>query len=119
MSRPVDPPFNPKVSKVAVIDSSSGDPAAKNDPKSTASIAANIQIMQDQSKADQLYDPKVSGFQDYIPWIVTTPACRRTQGFMDINSQSILNFQTKITTRIAVVGAVLVIVSFFINNREK
>ena len=113
MSRPVDPPFNPKVSKVAVIDSSSGDPTAKNDPKSTASIAANIQIMQDQSKADQLYDPKVSGFQDYVPWIVRSPACRRTQGFMDINSPPILKFQRQITTRLVVVGAVLVIVSFF------
>jgi len=112
MSRPVDPPFNPKVSKVAVIDSSSGDPTAKNDPKSTASIAANIQIMQDQSKADQLYDPKVSGFQDYVPWIVRSPACRRTQGFMDINNPSIVDSQKQVAAGLIGIGVVLVIVSF-------
>ena len=57
MSKPLPPkPFNPTVSPVPVLGPSSGNPAALKDPKSVASIGGNIQAMQDQANADQLYD---------------------------------------------------------------
>jgi len=47
---------NPKTSKPPILDSSSGDPTAKSDPKSIASIGANIQAMTDQANADKCFD---------------------------------------------------------------
>lgn len=64
MSFPTEQPFNPKVSKVPVIDSSSGNPKSFQDPKSVASIGAKIQAMSDQAQADTLYDSnKPEGFR--------------------------------------------------------
>jgi hypothetical protein len=57
------PPFNPPISSVPILDSSSGDPRATKDPKSVASIGKNIQAMQDQAAADRMYDaPLKEGF---------------------------------------------------------
>ena len=88
------PAFTPSVSAVPVLGSSSGDPNAKKDPKSVASIGGNIQAMQDQANADTLYDAKVKeGFIDgsmrgsNLPWIVNSQACRRVQGFSDYGSK--------------------------------
>jgi len=47
---------NPKTSKPPILDSSSGDPDARSDPKSIASIGANIQAMTDQANADKCFD---------------------------------------------------------------
>jgi hypothetical protein len=97
------PSFNPSVSPVPVLDASSGDPAAKKDPKSVASIGANIQAMQDQAKADRAFDAPVKegftnvnpsgfgkpeGFADYTaPWITKSQACKRIQGFTNMSSK--------------------------------
>lgn len=64
MSTPLpSKPFTPTVTTVPVLGPSSGNPAALKDPKSVASIGGNIQAMQDQANADQLYDvPAKEGF---------------------------------------------------------
>lgn len=83
------PTYNPTVSPVPVLDASSGDPTAKKDPKSVASIGANIQAMQDQAAADRAFDaPVKQGFTDYTtPWITKSQACKRIQGFTDMNTK--------------------------------
>ena len=118
-----EPTFNPSVSKVPVLGPSSGDPKQRQDPKSTASIGANLQAMQDQAKADMLYDaPVKQGFvgsmsepfsSEYmparsVPWIVNSPACRRVQGFTDMNSQKL----EPIAAVLAAVAAILILTSF-------
>jgi hypothetical protein len=104
MSYLPSPTYNPVVSPVPVLDASSGDPTAKKDPKSVASIGANIQAMQDQAAADRAFDAPVkegftnvnpsgfgkpegfSGFSAYTtPWITNSQACKRIQGFTDMN----------------------------------
>jgi hypothetical protein len=116
------PIFNPVVSPVPVLDASSGDPTAKKDPKSVASIGSNLQAMQDQAAADRAFDAPVKegytgkpegftkvnpsglgkpegftkvnpsglgkreSFADYAsPWITKSQACKRIQGFTDMN----------------------------------
>ena len=79
-----DKPFNPRVTKVPIIDSSSGNPTSFQDPNSVASAGAKIQAMIDQVQADTLYDtPPIikEGFRNevYNPWILRTEACR--EGF--------------------------------------
>ena len=110
-----EPTFNPTVSKVPVLGPSSGDPKQKQDPKSTASIGSNIQAMQDQAKADMLYDaPVKQGFvgsisgSGHVPWIVNSPACRRVQGFTDMNSRPL----EPIAAVLAAVAAILILTSF-------
>jgi len=87
MSYLPSPTYNPAVSPVPVLDASSGDPTAKRDPKSVASIGANIQAMQDQAGADRAFDaPVKEGFSAYTsPWITNSQACKRIQGFSDMN----------------------------------
>ena len=63
MSFPPAKPFNPTVSKVPVLDASSGNPKSFQDPKSVASIGAKLQAMTDQAKADTLYDQTPEGFR--------------------------------------------------------
>ena len=71
MSFPKVAAFNPVVSSVPNLDSSSGNPQAYKDPKSVASIGQKMQAMTDQSSADTLYDPPAparegfSGMYDY------------------------------------------------------
>ena len=113
MGFPASPPFNPTVTKVPTLGPSSGDPTAKKDPKSVASVGANIQAMQDQANADRLYDAPVTqvseGFGDYsVPWIVTSQACRRVQGFTDMGAGT----QTKYVPLLAGLGVILIAVSF-------
>jgi hypothetical protein len=106
-----EPTFNPSVSKVPILGPSSGDPRQRQDPKSTASIGANIQAMQDQAKADMLYDaPVKEGFvnSEYVPWIVNSPACKRVQGFTDMNFKPIDPF----AALLLVTGAILIVTSF-------
>jgi hypothetical protein len=104
-----DPPFNPPVSKVPVLGPSSGNPKGKTDPNSTGSIAANVQAMQDQAKADMLYDaPVKEGFSSSMPWIVNTPACRRVQGFTDMSPKRL----DPIPAILAGLGAILILGSF-------
>ena len=120
MGFPASPIFNPVVSKVPVLGPSSGDPKAKNDPKSTASIGANIQAMQDQSSADRLYDAPVTqvseGFDNFsdknqAPWIVKSQACRRVQGFTDFAEYKDTNNTTYIKALLGL-GVVFILVSF-------
>lgn len=85
MSFPVGPPFNPQVSKIPILDSSSGNPKAYKDPNSTASLGKKLQAMTDQASADTLYDTppkKVEGFRNelYNPWILKTESCSK-EGF--------------------------------------
>ena len=108
-----EPTFNPTVSKVPVLGPSSGDPKQKQDPKSTASIGSNIQAMQDQAKADMLYDaPVKQGFVGSMsgpsPWIVNSPACRCVQGFTDMNTTTL----EPVAAVLATVAAILILTSF-------
>jgi|LauGreDrversion4_2_1035121.scaffolds.fasta_scaffold261901_2 hypothetical protein len=57
MSFPKVAAFNPVVSSVPNLDSSSGNPQAYKDPNSVASIGKKMQAMTDQTAADTLYDP--------------------------------------------------------------
>jgi hypothetical protein len=115
MGFPASPVFNPTISKVPVLGSSSGDPKAKNDPKSTASIASNIQAMQDQANADRLYDAPVievtEKFQDFRPWIVKSQACRRVQGFSDFAEYTNVN-DNMYTKALLGLGVVFILASF-------
>lgn len=111
MSFPPSPTFNPTISPVPVLDASSGDPSAAKDPKSVASIGKNIQAMQDQAAADRLYDaPLKEGFSA-TPWIVNSQACKRIQGFTDMNSKL-----SPLTAMVFGLGAVLVLGSFLKND---
>ena len=108
MPFPPSPPFNPSITSVPILHSSSGDPKAKQDPKSIASIGANIQAMTDQANADTLYDaPLNEGFRDssYVPWIVKSEACKRFEGFENYNSDLVYKI-------IFITGAVLLFCSF-------
>ena len=68
------PPFNPPISAIPILDSSSGDPSATKDPKSVASIGKNIQAMQDQASADRVYDaPLKEGFGNYEGYAKVQP----------------------------------------------
>ena len=106
-----EPTFNPSVSKVPILGASSGDPKQRQDPKSTASIGANIQAMQDQAKADTLYDaPVKEGFSgsESAPWIVNSQACKRIQGFTDMNNRTL----EPIAAVLATAAAILILTSF-------
>ena len=93
MSFPAGPPFNPTVSKVPILDASSGNPNAYNDPNSAASMARKLQAMKDQAQADTLYDlppTKVEGFSElrnevYSPWILRSKACSKEGFKMNLN----------------------------------
>jgi hypothetical protein len=120
MPFPASPPFNASVSPVPVLDASSGDPNAKKDPKSVASIGANLQAMQDQASADRSFDApvkqgftgsiaKIEDFADYeSPWITKSQACKRIQGFTDMNPKPL----SPVPAVIAVLAAVLILSSF-------
>jgi hypothetical protein len=134
------PTFNPTVSAVPILDSSSGDPKAAKDPKSVASIGKNIQAMQDQASADRLFDaPLKEGFSNLAstnvspsgfgnpenffktsdfrypdgfdklqsPQIVNSQACKRIQGFSDMNGRL-----SPLVATLVALGAVLVLSSF-------
>ena len=75
--------------------------------------------MQDQAKADMLYDaPVKQGFvgsmytdsspAGHVPWIVNSPACRRVQGFTDMNSRPL----EPIAAVLSAVAAILILTSF-------
>jgi hypothetical protein len=109
MPFPASPTYNPSISPVPVLDSSSGDPAAKKDPKSVASIGANIQAMQDQAAADRAFDaPVKEGFTGASPWITNSQACKRIQGFTDMNPKPL----SPLPALVAFVAAVLILGSF-------
>jgi hypothetical protein len=116
MKFPDSPQFNPTVTKVPTLGSSSGDPTTRNDPKSVASIGANIQSIQDQANADRLYDApvkqKTEGFEGYKPksegtWIVKSEACRRIQGFTDMPNKKMYYIPI-----LASLGVVFLLLSF-------
>ena len=100
------------MSPVPVLDASSGDPTAKKDPKSVASIGANIQAMQDQASADRAFDaPVKQGFADYAsPWITNSQACKRIQGFTDMNMKP--KPLSHLAAAIAFTAAALILSSF-------
>ena len=129
------PTYNPGVSPVPVLDASSGDPTAKKDPKSVASIGANIQAMQDQAAADRAFDAPVKegftnvnpsgfgkpegftgkpeGFSSYAsPWITTSQACKRIQGFTDMNLKEKPKPLPYLAAAIAFSAAALILSSF-------
>jgi len=85
MSFPPEKPFIPKVSKVHVLDASSGNPRSFQDPNSVATLGKSIQAMTDQVSADTLYDKK-EGFRNevYSPWILKTEACAKKEGFSSV-----------------------------------
>jgi hypothetical protein len=120
MGFPPSPPYNPTISKVPVLDASSGDPLASRDPNSVASIGTRIQAMKDQANADRLYDaPIKEGFADMVmdrkPWITNSQACRRIQGFTDLHPKSNSNSLFTVpldATMVFAVGALLVAGSF-------
>lgn len=120
MGFPPSPPYNPTISKVPVLDASSGDPLASRDPNSVASIGTRIQSMKDQANADRLYDaPIKEGFADMVmnrkPWITKSQACRRIQGFTDLSSKSSSNILFTVPLDAGIVftvGAVMVVASF-------
>jgi len=96
MSFPPKKPFNPQVSSIPVLDASSGNPRAFQDPNSVASLGLRIQASSDQIKADTLYDPPPSlneGFRNelYSPWILGTEACKK-EGFKVRLGKSAANF---------------------------
>jgi hypothetical protein len=120
MGFPPSPPYNPTISKVPVLDTSSGDPLASRDPNSVASIGTRIQSMKDQANADRLYDaPIKEGFADMVmnrkPWITNSQACRRIQGFTDLPSKSSSDILFTVPLDAGIVftvGAVMVVASF-------
>lgn len=85
MSFPPEKPFIPRVSKVHVLDASSGNPKSFQDPNSVATLGKSIQGMTDQVSADTLYDQK-EGFRNeiYSPWILKTEACSKKEGFSSV-----------------------------------
>ena len=106
-------PFNPSVSSVPILGSSSGNPKEFRDPKSVASIGSKIQAMADQANADTLYDapaPKREGFRGstYMPWITSSEACRR-EGFTVYNA---FPARDVITAIIIAAGIALIACSF-------
>lgn len=108
MGYPPSPPYNPVISKVPLLDSSSGDSTASRDPKSIASIGSRIQAMQDQANADRLYDAPLKetgkeGFEN--PWITKSRACRRIEGFEDMSDLTPVVIASAI-------GALLILGSF-------
>jgi hypothetical protein len=105
----------PTISPVPNLGTSgSVNPCAK-DPNSTDCIASNLQAMKDQARADRVYDAelpvKKDGFQNYSPWITTSQACKRIQGFQDytINPYVLSPFNAFVFG----VGAVLLLSSFY------
>uniref|UniRef100_A0A6C0LMJ7 Uncharacterized protein n=1 Tax=viral metagenome TaxID=1070528 RepID=A0A6C0LMJ7_9ZZZZ len=134
MPFPPEAPFNPKVSAVPNLDSSSGNPAAYKDPKSTASMGLKLQAMSDQASADTLYDPpppprkgEKEGFQVQNlykrgPWITQTEACKKQdtyffneEGFNDFkgyHESSTLSSTNWILLSITAAAAGLLICSF-------
>lgn len=124
MPFPPSPNYNPSVSPVPVLDSSSGDPTAKKDPKSVASIGSNIQAMQDQAAADRQFDaPVKQGFTGSMgkregflgsaaPWITTSQACKRIQGFTDMNMNTKPKPLSHLGAAIAFTAAALILSSF-------
>ena len=82
MSFPPEKPFIPKVSKVHVLDASSGNPRSFQDPNSVATLGKSIQAMTDQVSADTLYDKKEAFRNEvYSPWILKTEACTKKEGY--------------------------------------
>ena len=114
MSYLPSPTYNPVVSPVPVLDAASGDPTAKKDPKSVASIGSNIQAMQDQAAADRAFDaPVKQGFADYAaPWITKSQACKRIQGFSDMNLKGKPKPLPYLAAAIAFSAAALMLSSF-------
>ena len=138
MSYLPSPPYNPSVSPVPVLDASSGDPTAKKDPKSVASIGANLQAMQDQASADRAFDaPVKQGFTGSMdkregytnvnpkgfgkpegflgsaaPWITTSQACKRIQGFTDMNINTKPKPLSHLAAAIAFTAAAIILSSF-------
>jgi hypothetical protein len=157
------PTYNPSVTPVPVLDASSGDPTAKKDPKSVASIGSNIQAMQDQAAADRLFDAPVKegftgkpegftgkpegftgkpegftkvnpsglgkpegftkvnpsglgkpeSFADYAsPWITQSQACKRIQGFTDMNLKEKPKPLPYLAAAIAFTAAAVILSSF-------
>jgi hypothetical protein len=117
MSTPLpNAPYNPPVSKVPILNSSSGNPKSFQDPKSIASIGNNIQAMADQAKADTLYDAPASKLESFVnprPWIVNSQACRR-EAFVDINYNTNL-----ITAALLAAAAGLFVCSIMTKDRRR
>ena len=121
MSFPKEKAFNPQVSKVPILGSSSGNPDSFQDPNSMASLGQKIQAATDQARADTLYDAQVpsplskaaqEGFRNevYSPWILGTEACKK-EGFNMRFPESLLNI--KVSRRNPMSGFIgLVILGF-------
>lgn len=117
MSTPLpNAPFNPPITKVPILNSSSGNPKSFQDPKSIASIGNNIQAMADQAKADTLYDapaPKLESFANPAPWIVNSQACRR-ESFVNMANKTDI-----ITAVLLVAAAGLLMCSIMTKDRRR
>ncbi len=120
MSFPKEKPFNPQVSKVPILGSSSGNPASFQDPNSMASLGQKIQAATDQARADTLYDANVpsskpEGFRNevYSPWILGTEACKK-EGFKMNFPESILNMKLTKYRRNPINGFIGLVVLLFI-----
>jgi len=107
------------VSPVPNLGSSGSVNPCSKDPNGTDCIASNLQAMKDQSKADRQYDAPLpvtthQGFQDYMPWITTTAACRRkpNEGFQSFQVESSYVL-SPLNALIFGLGAVLLLSSFY------
>jgi hypothetical protein len=75
---------NTKTSSPVVLDASSGDPKAKSESGSLASIGANMQAMKDQAEADKCFD-QPEGFQYSMNDNTVIPCCLFVAGALLIS----------------------------------
>jgi len=123
MSFPAGPPFNPQVSKVPILDSSSGNPNAYKDPKSSASLGLKLQAMTDQASADSLYDAppsKLEGFRNevYSPWILKSEACKKEGFTVELGSSPYNPPESHLLILLIAVGGVVSLFLSFLKNSK-
>jgi hypothetical protein len=120
MSFPVGPPFNPHVSKVPILDASSGNPNAYKDPNSSASLGKKLQAMTDQASADTLYDTppnKVEGFNArnelYSPWILRTESCSKEGFRVNLDYSQVEPSDSKLGILLLAIGGIMALILSF------
>jgi len=125
MSFPAGPPFVPQVSNVPVFDASSGNPKALKDPNSTGAMGSRLQAMNDQAKADTLYDTppnKVEGFsnESYSPWIRKTESCSKKEGFkMNLSPSPYSPPNSNLGVLLVIFGSLVALIISFSKKSKK
>jgi hypothetical protein len=122
MSFPAGPPFNPPVSNIPILDSSSGNPNAYKDPNSTASLGKKLQAMTDQASADTLYDkpPTKEGFRNelYSPWILRSESCSKEGFKTNLEGASYGSPNSTLCIVLLVIGGIMAVVLSFSKNKR-